>query len=288
MHKITRLIIFFLLAGFHLQAFSQQFPLGNTIHLAGWYRLGTLSLTQQGNDAQITIVGGSGYNATNGQNGECQIHFRTSNNESNTNGFLASGYFSSTGSLKFIGAVRVVQLNNSTWDFYALLATYTGNGATLSLLAAGGNWTPGFMMASPPVGAVSSDLDEKLTYQSPVFYSYPVSIGVADPKGYKLAVGGGVVAESVNVKLQANWPDYVFDSGYQLPDLSEVENFISVNKHLPDIPSENEIKTSGIDVADINTRLLKKIEELTLYLVEQQKDIKSLRRELEVLKSKSK
>jgi hypothetical protein len=100
-----------------------------------------------------------------------------------------------------------------------------------------------------------------------------VNIGATNmPTNYKLAVGGDVIAERVVVKLQANWPDYVFKTGYSLRPLSEVEAFVKINSHLPDVPSEAEIKEKGIDVEQMNATLLKKVEELTLYLIEMKKE----------------
>jgi hypothetical protein len=100
-----------------------------------------------------------------------------------------------------------------------------------------------------------------------------VNIGATTmPIGYKLAVGGDVIAERVVVKLQTNWPDYVFKTGYSLRPLSEVEAFVKTNSHLPDVPSEAEIKEKGIDVEQMNATLLKKVEELTLYLIEMKKE----------------
>jgi hypothetical protein len=113
-----------------------------------------------------------------------------------------------------------------------------------------------------------------------------VGIGTSDTKGYKLAVAGDVIAERVVVKLQANWPDYVFKTGYSLRPLSEVEAFVKTNNHLPDVPSEAEIKEKGIDMEQMNATLLKKVEELTLYLIEQQKEVKTLREEVKQLKDK--
>ncbi len=92
---------------------------------------------------------------------------------------------------------------------------------------------------------------------------------------FKLAVDGKAVFKSVFVTIN-NWSDYVFDSEYNLPKLSEVETFYKLNKHLLEIPSEKEILENGIDIAEINKLLLKKIEELTLYLVEQNKRIETL------------
>ncbi|PXX94333.1 hypothetical protein DF185_23000, partial [Marinifilum breve] len=69
-------------------------------------------------------------------------------------------------------------------------------------------------------------------------------------------------------------------------DLKEVESFIEENKHLPDIPSEKEVLENGIAVGEMNAKLLQKIEELTLYVIEQNKEIKALRNEVNDLKSK--
>lgn len=98
-----------------------------------------------------------------------------------------------------------------------------------------------------------------------------VGIGTVDTKGYKLAVNGSAVFIKAVVKSYVNWPDYVFDSSYQLKPLSEIETFIRTNKHLPDIPSAAAVNNDGIDLGENQTTLLKKIEELTLYLIDEQK-----------------
>lgn len=103
-----------------------------------------------------------------------------------------------------------------------------------------------------------------------------IGIGVIDTKGYKLAVAGSTVAESVTVRLQGNWPDYVFDKGYQLPSLSETEKSIKEKGHLPGIPSAAEVKNNGLDLGEMNAKLLQKIEELTLHLIEQEKQWKAV------------
>lgn len=78
------------------------------------------------------------------------------------------------------------------------------------------------------------------------------------------------------MKLKASWPDYVFDKGYKLKPLSEVADFVKKNKHLPEIPSATEVEKDGFGLASMNEKLLKKVEELTLYLIEQDKKIKEL------------
>ncbi len=100
-----------------------------------------------------------------------------------------------------------------------------------------------------------------------------VGIGTIDTKGYKLAVAGSMIAESVKVKLQSSWPDFVFAESYKLPTLQETENHIKEKGHLPGIPSAAELKDKGIDLGDMNGKLLQKIEELTLHLIEKDKQL---------------
>lgn len=108
-----------------------------------------------------------------------------------------------------------------------------------------------------------------------------VGIGTTDTQGYKLAVAGNMIAESVKVKLQGTWPDFVFDKSYKLPSLQETENHIKGKGHLPGIPSAAEVEKNGIELGDINKKLLQKIEELTLYLIEKDKKIKSMEERLD-------
>jgi len=102
-----------------------------------------------------------------------------------------------------------------------------------------------------------------------------VGIGTADTKGYKLAVAGNMIAESMKVKIQATWPDYVFTKSYELPTLQETEKHIKEIGHLPGIPSAAEVKANGIDLGEMNAKLLQKIDELTLHLIEQNKKFES-------------
>ena len=120
-----------------------------------------------------------------------------------------------------------------------------------------------------------------------------LGIGITTvPVGYKLAVAGNIITEKVRVKLQsAGWPDYVFHSGYQLPSIKEVEQFIKENKHLPGVLSAQEVGKNGLDLGDNQAIMLKKIEELTLYIIElnkksekQDKELKDLRKEFEELR----
>jgi prolyl-tRNA editing enzyme YbaK/EbsC (Cys-tRNA(Pro) deacylase) len=78
----------------------------------------------------------------------------------------------------------------------------------------------------------------------------------------------------MTVKLYANWPDYVFKPNYRLSDLATLKTYLNINHHLPDVPSAQDIEKNGVDLGKMNTLLLKKTEELTLYLIEKDKQLK--------------
>ena len=79
-----------------------------------------------------------------------------------------------------------------------------------------------------------------------------VAIGTTDAKGYKLAVAGSAIAESVTVKLKGSWPDYVFDNSYKLLPLTAVKAFIGRNHHLPDLPTAPQVVRDGVDLGERN------------------------------------
>jgi hypothetical protein len=103
-----------------------------------------------------------------------------------------------------------------------------------------------------------------------------IGIGTNDPKGNALAVNGTGIFTKLKVKPIANWPDYVFRKDFRLPGLPELERYIREHQHLPGIASEQEMKTGdGVDVGEQEAALLKKVEELTLYLIEQNKTLEA-------------
>lgn len=110
-----------------------------------------------------------------------------------------------------------------------------------------------------------------------------VGIGTETTGDFKLAVEGKIGARKVVVK-QGSWADYVFDPSYDLPSLKDVESFIKTHRHLPEIPSAKEIEQKGLDLGDNQAALLKKIEELTLYIIEQDKKMAAHLQEIEAMK----
>ncbi|WP_192348485.1 hypothetical protein [Algoriphagus sp. Y33] len=110
-----------------------------------------------------------------------------------------------------------------------------------------------------------------------------VGIGTSTTGSHKLAVDGSIGAREVKVET-AVWADFVFNTNYELRTLEEVEKFISKNKHLPDIPSEDQVVENGINLGEMNVKLLQKIEELTLYLIQQNRKVEELQIEVASLK----
>ncbi|TKG87656.1 hypothetical protein EYV94_28105 [Puteibacter caeruleilacunae] len=113
-----------------------------------------------------------------------------------------------------------------------------------------------------------------------------VGIGTTTTGTHKLAVEGTIGAREIVVET-GEWSDFVFAEDYELRKLEEVESFIEENNHLPDIPSEKVVLESGVALGEMDAKLLQKIEELTLYLIEQNKEIQELKEEIKNLKETS-
>ena len=106
-----------------------------------------------------------------------------------------------------------------------------------------------------------------------------VRIGsVAVPAGYKFGINGKMICEELKVKLASSgWPDYVFANNYKLRSLPQLEKYIQQNKHLPNIPSAAEVEKNGLEVGDMQKKMMEKIEELTLYVIDLQKQVNELK-----------
>ena len=107
-----------------------------------------------------------------------------------------------------------------------------------------------------------------------------MGIGITTPDE-KLAVNGRIRAHEIKVET-ANWPDYVFDENYQVGTLEALESYIKTNKHLPEMPSAKEVETNGIALGEMNKLLLKKIEELTLFVIELKKENELIKKEIKL------
>lgn len=134
---------------------------------------------------------------------------------------------------------------------------------------------------------------QKSFAQYPVSFPDGIVIGNATTtipasSPYKLAVSGGIITEKVRVATNGTpfWADFVFEPTYKLRPLGELEKFIQDNKHLPEIPSTADVTQNGIDLAEMQALLLQKIEELSLYVIEQNKKIDKLQKRVNSLSRK--
>ena len=118
--------------------------------------------------------------------------------------------------------------------------------------------------------------------------NFPTTVGTASVANYKLFVTGGILTEELRIGLLPTWADYVFNKDYKLKSLNEVENFIKENGHLPNVPSAKEVAANGIEVGNMAKIQQEKIEELTLYVIEQNKVNEAQGKEIEVIKAQLK
>ncbi len=128
--------------------------------------------------------------------------------------------------------------------------------------------------------AVGSSLNDRLTIKS----DGNVGIGTIDPQN-KLSVEGTIWAQEVKVSM-TDAADWVFEDDYELRSLEEVETFVKSNKHLPDVPSADEFRKNDMNLGEMNNLLLQKMEEMTLYMIEMNKEVQQLKAENIELKSK--
>lgn len=151
------------------------------------------------------------------------------------------------------------------------------NTGTLDIVGWGGGWrfVPGNGATYPsPVATIDGNGN--------AYFAKSIALGTSTmPSGYSFAVNGSAIATSITVR-QYPWSDYVFKKDYRLPSLSEVKAYVDLNHHLPEIPSEKEIATNGLNLGDIDRLLTKKVEELTLYLIDKDKQLND---EKEIIKT---
>ncbi|MES2775796.1 MAG: hypothetical protein V4722_16600 [Bacteroidota bacterium] len=133
---------------------------------------------------------------------------------------------------------------------------------------------------------VRTNGSDKLWVDSIGYVTIGGRIGPTLSGPYKLAVKGKIAATDFNVVAVGSWPDYVFADDYKLRTLEETEAFIKVNKHLPNIPAAAVVEKEGIALGDMQKRMMEKIEELTLYLIDSKKEINELKQKVQALQSK--
>lgn len=151
----------------------------------------------------------------------------------------------------------------------------TGDGVDPALRVQNGGSTKFSVNANG--GATIGTFDLTGSPANGLFVSGGVQVGTPDlPAGYKMSVDGKIICEEVLVQDSGSWPDYVFADDYKLRPLSEVEAHIKSNRRLPGIPAADTVAAEGISVGQMQKSMMEKIEELTLYILEQDKRIAEL------------
>jgi hypothetical protein len=151
--------------------------------------------------------------------------------------------------------------NNS----YNLMSVYGYNGAGATLALYNSSNAQGLLLNA-----------QGTTY----FTGGAVAIGTTNPGTSQLAVQGTIETSKVVVTATSPFPDFVFDPGYRLPSLDSLDNYIRTNRHLPEMPTADSVDKIGLDLGNSQIVLVKKIEELTLYLIEQDKEMKLLKEKI--------
>lgn len=141
-----------------------------------------------------------------------------------------------------------------------------------------------FLANSGKVGINTDNPTAQLTVNGNMLIGDPSVVCIPNTN-YKLFVQTGILTEKVRVAINcsANWADYVFASDYKLMPLPELEKYVTENKHLPNIPSAEQVVSEGMDVGQMTAKLLEKVEEMSLYIIEQNKKIEALEAKVELL-----
>ena len=220
------------------------------------------------------------------------------NTTGNNNAFVGvnSGRYNTTGGLNtFVGvnsgkdnttgeSNTLIGCNSGFLNTTGIRNTYLGRSAGNSNITGSNNVSIGFQAGYNETGDdklhIGNRASKTLIYGD--FTMDQVAIGTTDnyiPTGFTLAVGGKMIAEEIKVRLRADWPDYVFEENYNKPTLEELEASIVENGHLPNIPSAATVEAEGYLLGEMDVKLLEKIEELTLYVIELNKEVKALKAE---------
>jgi len=162
---------------------------------------------------------------------------------------------------------------------------YDGNPNPTSFQNPGGGTYTFKTSVDPEVNSKGTNLQRNIyTLGENNYFKGNVGIGRPDPY-YKLDVVGIIRAHEVKVNTSPG-ADFVFNEDYTLKSLNEVSDFIQANKHLPEIPSAADMVNNGLDMGEFQIKLLQKIEELTLYVIEQDKQLKQQQKEINRLKNR--
>ncbi|MFL5751904.1 MAG: hypothetical protein ACJ76F_00735 [Bacteroidia bacterium] len=199
------------------------------------------------------------------------------------------------GSSDFVGINNITPLAQLTVNGWSLFSNTNGNPASAALIRGNSAYSTAtlpdftwwnndqvglFHPAADVIGFTTSGVERMRVHSNGC-----VGIGtIAPDPAYLLSVSGKIRAKEI--KVETGWADFVFEKNYRLLSLNEVEKFIRDNGHLPEIPSAKEVEENGVDVGSVEAKLLQKIEELTLYVIEQDKKLKEQNERIKTLEQK--
>lgn len=177
-------------------------------------------------------------------------------------------------------------LGGSGISWNATNLEFDGNAAGSKLLWETGSKT--LALDYSQIGPYVPLNDESIHFTAPTATNTLLSLGTSSfASNTMLSIKGNMIAKGLKVDLLANgWPDYVFDDSYELMPLQLLGKYLDKEKHLPEISSESQLREEGLDMTEINELLLKKIEELTLYIIEREHQLLDQDKSIEMLSRK--
>jgi hypothetical protein len=265
--------------------FRNTFKIGDAITANGeTHRITEVtSMTSMTTDAWVntnsgvfyTLVGGSRFTVRGNGNVSIGLVFPTSPIVYKLEVYNSSNQLGLSGSVNGIGQLVGVDFNQQTTT-----AGVTRAGGAIKSVAAGAyNGTSSTYASDLAFYSAASGIN---TERMRILSNGNVGIGTMSPDA-KLTVNGTIHTKEVKVDLNVPAPDYVFEKIFRLRTLGEVSHYISLYKHLPDVPSAKSMAENGINISELNMKLLQKVEELTLYLIEQEKKNKEQQAQIDQL-----